>query len=70
MTDYKITVRRSHELGGIMVKVGKEDMYNSICFESIADLDHFIYQLKQASFEYQVGVAHSKEIEPLEGVEL
>lgn len=70
MTDHKITVQPCRELGGIKVKVEKEDVCNNFWFESVADLDHFIYQLIQASSEYQVELAHSKEIEPLEGVEL
>lgn len=70
MTDYNITIQPCCELGRIKVKIEKEDMCNNILFEGVADFDHFIYQLKQASFEYQVGRAYSKEIEPLEGVEL
>ena len=59
MTDYNITISSYKNAAGqecvaVDVDDGHAEFVPQISFPSVADLDTFIYALKQASFEYQV----------------
>lgn len=52
--DYKIEIHPFEALGCIRVKVTRGDEHINLTFDDIADLDHFAYELRQASFDYKV----------------
>lgn len=69
MKPYNIKIEKIKE--GVTLHLNNEENKITIHFETSADLDHFIYELKQASFDFQVGQRHKqKEIEPIDGTEL
>jgi hypothetical protein len=62
MTNYKITISPYKNAAGqervaVDIDDGHVEFVPQITFPTVADLDHFIYALKQASFEYQVNAA-------------
>lgn len=66
---YSIKIEKERE--GVALHINEEKARTTIHFKTSADLDHFIYELKQSSFDFQVGQrCKQKEIEPIDGTEL
>lgn len=69
MKPYNIKIEKIKE--GVALHLNNEENKITIHFKTSADLDHFIYELKQFSFDFQIVQRHKhKEIEPIDGTEL
>ena len=71
MKDYIIRIQKVDNSKIAVIVNNLETTLSVMTFENSADLDHFIYELKQASFDFQIGQHYKqKEIEPIDGTEL